>query len=46
MQTHLLSDVGVHAIVVLPWLLCGIHIETSSSAEVPALVFPLDVTTT
>lgn len=44
-QTHLLSHIGVHAVVGVPGVLRGVHVKTSSSAEVPALILTLDVTT-
>lgn len=43
---YLLCDIGVHAVVLLPGVLCGIDIETCTSPKVPALLLPLDVTTT
>ena len=39
---HLLRDVGVHAVVALPGLLGGVHVEAGSGTKVPALVLPLD----
>lgn len=44
--THLLRDVGVHAVVGLPGVLRGVDVETSSGAEIPVLILPLDVTAT
>lgn len=45
-KPHLLGDIGVHAVVILPWLLGGIHIEPSTSSKVPAVLLTLDVAAT
>lgn len=43
---YLLGDVGIHAVVGLPWVLGGVDVETSTSAEIPALIFAFDVAAT
>lgn len=44
--SYLLGDVGIHAVVGLPWVLGGVDVETSTSAKIPALIFAFDVAAT
>lgn len=45
-KPHLLCDIRVHAIVVLPLLLSGINVEPCTSAKVPAVFLALNVAAT
>ena len=45
-QTNLFGDVGVHAIVGLPFFLTRIDVEASPSAKVVAVILTLDPNTT
>jgi len=45
-KPNLFRDVRIHLVVRLPFLLGSIDVEPSTSAEVPAVILPINVTPT